>query len=230
MRCDVCLNFPIEKLLISDNIRKSFPLGGPIMKSNGIRFLSALELLSQPQPRNAGDPFIQPLDYSESRCCLLCNKFWYDTRALLERHRTLFHPDARLTDLCANPFQCGEDIPRVVDSDNIPWGEFNFCKIYFASKALRTKHHCSAHPTSKAAVAKRAIDEATAAVAANRLPLLDLAVPAPPPLPLPHPPQLQPPLIPPPPLQGQVQILVYKFIVFLNNNDILGCEKAPGQI
>ena len=135
-RCDRCSKVPEQNLVISDFVRETFHNVGPIMVKEGEKFLTLDELMARKKMARPQ----QPSDYSEFRCCLLCNSFYYLARADILRHRTFMHPDSSLLQVCAQPFQCLEMFPREKDAEGMPWGELKYCKERFSSVPERADH------------------------------------------------------------------------------------------
>jgi len=56
------------------------------------------------------------------------------------RHSHLAHDSAKLLTLCDQPFRCNHRLPRVANSDGIPFGEYSYCLELFKSESALRRH------------------------------------------------------------------------------------------
>ena len=143
--CKECAKFSPAALAVSDLIRKLFCNEGPILRKRADNhWMSLFEHMANPLT----EPPPQPEDYSycSYRKCLLCRRCYYTHRSQIERHRTLAHPNQKLEEVCAFPFQCPRFHQRPVDADGMPWGEFEYCEALFKTKDALDEHIQNEHP------------------------------------------------------------------------------------
>lgn len=109
------------------------------------RFDSFFELI----PKGLVEP---PSALSEWQRCSKCPDFWFQHSAELQRHSHIFHDSVDLTSLSTRPFTCTYRLPRQLDSEGIPCGQFKFCGQTFPTAAeLKVHKEQSEHIQRRAA-------------------------------------------------------------------------------